>query len=296
MPQNNTETSKPPLSTLSVEDYAKVSSLGAARGLTGLTIEHPFDYVKTRMQASGGQQSVRQVVYGTYKQYGLRGFYAGAIPNATRVAVKQAYRYPMMIGLPHFYQSTLWKGNENSVASKALTSLTIASFECLILTPLEKFKVVLMTNKEKNIRSIWAEANHSMKLFMRDINIVYPRQIVAWGTYMIPEEILKNAVRSRQQSKDLSPQTLLGISVAVGVINTAATMPIDAVKTLVQKDPPWPNEGLAKTFTTAYKTYGMKGLYAGWQVRSAQYVVQSFLTANLIEKLERNVRDRMKPA
>ena len=131
---------------------------------------------------------------------------------------------------------------------------------------------------------------------MRDVNIVYPRQIVAWGTYMIPEEMLKNAVRSQQGSKNLSQQSILGISIAVGVVNTLATMPFDAIKTLVQKDNPVPNQGVIKTMSYAYNNYGLQGLYAGWKVRGAQYIVQAFLTANLIENLERNIRQRVKPS
>lgn len=281
-------------SNFPVEDYLKVSALGAARGLTGLVIEHPFDYIKTSMQAHGGKTTVRETLTHTWKNYGIQGFYSGALPNATRVAIKQTYRYPMMIGLPHVYKDMFFKDKENTVAQKGITSLTIASFECFVLTPLEKFKVVLMTNKEKNIRTIWSEANQSLKMFMRDINIVYPRQMIAWGTYMIPEEMLKNFVRSKQQSKDLSPETLLGISVSVGVLNTAATMPFDAIKTLVQKDKPMENKGVIKTLKYAYKSFGVKGLYAGWQARSTQYVIQAFLTANLVESLERKIRNRMK--
>ena len=39
-----------------------------------------------------------------YKTKGVfRGFYAGSMPNLGRILIKNAYRYPLMIGLPTFY-------------------------------------------------------------------------------------------------------------------------------------------------------------------------------------------------
>ena len=40
-----------------------------------------------------------------YKTKGIyRGFFAGSFPNLGRILVKNAYRYPLMIGLPNFFR------------------------------------------------------------------------------------------------------------------------------------------------------------------------------------------------
>jgi hypothetical protein len=36
-----------------------------------------------------------------------------------------------------------------------------------------------------------------------------------------------------------------------------------------------------------YQSYGIRGLYLGWQVRMIQYMIQSVFTVTLLEKLER---------
>jgi hypothetical protein len=37
-----------------------------------------------------------------YSEKGIKGFYAGSIPNMGRNIVKGIYRYPMMISMPIF--------------------------------------------------------------------------------------------------------------------------------------------------------------------------------------------------
>jgi hypothetical protein len=42
-----------------------------------------------------------------YSTKGIKGFYAGALPNLSRCILKNTYRYPLMVGLPSFYNRNL---------------------------------------------------------------------------------------------------------------------------------------------------------------------------------------------
>ena len=81
-----------------------------------------------------------------YSRKGIKGFYAGSLPNFTRMFLKNIYRYPLMISLPHFYEQRL-VGAENRKTSKLLAGFSIALIESLITCPIERAKVYFMTEE-----------------------------------------------------------------------------------------------------------------------------------------------------
>lgn len=81
-----------------------------------------------------------------YQNKGIKGFYAGSLPNLTRVLVKNSYRYPLMVGLPKFYNNNLPESiNNNKFLLKLLTGSSIALVESIITCPIERIKVYFMT-------------------------------------------------------------------------------------------------------------------------------------------------------
>jgi len=81
-----------------------------------------------------------------YSKKGIRGFYAGSLPNFTRMFLKNLYRYPLMISLPHFYEQRL-VGADNRKTSKLLAGFSIALFESFVTCPIERAKVFFMTEE-----------------------------------------------------------------------------------------------------------------------------------------------------
>ncbi len=76
----------------------------------------------------------------------MKGFYAGSLPNFSRMFLKNVYRYPLMISLPHFYEQRL-VGVENRKLSKLMTGFSIALFESFVTCPIERAKVFFMTEE-----------------------------------------------------------------------------------------------------------------------------------------------------
>lgn len=273
--------------------YAEASLLGAGRGLIALPIEHPLDTVKTRCQASLGIKSAFAITKEIYKTHGIRGFYAGAVPNGIRLAVKQMYRYPMMCAFPPFFRGVipLETQRRNPDTVPVLTALTIASFETLFICPLERCKVVLMTSKiqghplKEFFHSIQGQLRSQL---LRGIGAVYTRQIATWSSFLVSDARVKTWEKQRTQTDTLSFSSLMRVSLVVGLINTAANMPFDVVKTALQQKDPVADEGLWRILTKTYRVYGLQGLYAGWRPRMVQYMLQSAFTVTLLEQLERN--------
>lgn len=273
--------------------YAEASLLGAGRGLFGLPIEHPFDTVKTRAQANLETRSIITTITNVYKESGVRGFYSGAIPNATRIAVKQMYRWPMMLGFPPFFKEVLPENIQKDYPSsvKTATGLTIASFETGIISPLERLKVYLMTCKaeQKKISQFFIQNKGKLlPELTRGLGAVYVRQMTSWVSFLVADDKFKKWEKARTQSENMSFTSLLRVSFLVGAVNTAANMPFDVLKTNLQKDKFIANQGMLKTLGKIYQTHGVRGLYAGWQVRMMQYMIQSVFTVALLERLEKS--------
>lgn len=122
---------------------------GIVRTLLGFPFEHPLDSIKTQWQAKPHHKNEFSIVSEIYKEKGIRGFYAGALPNMTRCLIKNSYRYPLLVGLPSFYKEHLPHAfKEYQALSKLLTGCSIAFFEAVILCPIERLKVYFMTTSE----------------------------------------------------------------------------------------------------------------------------------------------------
>lgn len=270
--------------------YVEASGLGAFRGALGLVIEHPLDTVKTRCQANLGGGSPLEVFKQTFKEGGIKPFYSGAFPNGLRVALKQAYRYPMMLGLPPFFEQALPDSLQTAFPSivKTAAGITIAGFETF-LCPLERLKVYLMTAEkgEKRIRRFFSQnQNQLFSELTRGLNAVFARQVTSWVSFLVTEDKFKNWERKRTNTTQLSFFSLIKVSFCVGCANTLVNMPFDTVKTNLQKKNFIANEGVLKTMLKIVKTHGMRGLYAGASVRLFQYMIQSAVTVTLLDSLE----------
>lgn len=276
--------------------YVEASLVGAGRGLIALPIEHPLDTVKTRCQAFPNM-SAWKVTKTIQEVDGIRGFYKGAVPNGVRLAVKQVYRYPMMLAFPNFFRETipkdLQKNNPDMVP--IFTALSIASFETFIVTPLERCKVVLMTSEVKRhaLRDFFRlSQGHLRSELFRGVRAVYIRQIATWASFLVSDKRAKDWEKKRMQTDNLSFTSLMRVSLVVGIINTAANMPFDVIKTSLQKKDPVLDEGLWKVLRKHYTTHGISGLYAGWKPRMIQYMIQSAFTVSLLDRLERSWRHK----
>ena len=81
---------------------------GAAYGTTNVVVGHPFDTVKTKMQAQTNymdyRSNYRSTVMKVVKNEGLFGFYRGCAVNATGVVIQKSF---VQASFETFY--TLWE-------------------------------------------------------------------------------------------------------------------------------------------------------------------------------------------
>jgi len=262
------------------------SLIGIVRAVLSLIVEHPLDTIKTYWQAHPSRASIQIVGKEIYRLKGIRGFYSGAIPNIIRVSFKQAYRYPLLLVLPIVYAKIF-----NSIAMISFaTGFSIAILEIWVLAPLERLKVWLMTFQKMSggIKAFIRQLHHQMFFALyRGLTIMTLRQVTSWVTFLFVHDQLIYIVRHLLKVDHLSFVWLLGISVIEGGINTMLIMPIDCVKTNVQKSSLRQNRKSSfKIARYLYVNYGMRGLYVGWEAKMGQYMLHAFFTVSLLENLK----------
>lgn len=82
------------------------------------------------------------------QEKGWRAFYNGFSLNLIRIMIKQAYRWPLWISIMAFYKDLLPQTNE--ILRQSVTGFTVSFAELLIITPLERIKVWLMTTHSQD--------------------------------------------------------------------------------------------------------------------------------------------------
>lgn len=265
-------------------NYVTAGALGLVRGLAGLPLEHPLEVIKVRLQANPSE-GARSVALQILTFEGWKGFYAGIHLNAVRT-FKQLYRWPMVLALPPIFQNVLPTSfqKKHSSAVPVLTGMGIASLETFIICPLERLKVDLITNDSSNrsIRNFYqSHKGRIVQELTRGLSPVFWRQLTSWVCFLATDEQIKSMERKRTGQSQLSLTSLLWVSALVGSINTGVVMPFDGIKTRLQMHSHQPVDGFIKTLTKTYQSYGLRGVYAGWQMRLTQYVVQSMFIEGL---------------
>lgn len=97
--------------------------MGILRGIVGLPFQHPFDTIKTNMQAY--QTDLGLTIKRIYENKGVKGFYSGFVVNTVRVVSRQFYRWPLQIGLFGYY-TRIWGNKVNRATLGMICGANIA--------------------------------------------------------------------------------------------------------------------------------------------------------------------------
>jgi len=277
------------------------ATVGMFRGILSLIIEHPFDALKTYWQANLHIKTTKEAIKKIYKLKGWRGFYSGAIPNAIRLMMKQAYRYPLMLVLPFFFNQFF----HSLAIISALSGVTIAVLEVWIIAPLERLKVWLITFNHVNggmsaffqqARAEKLEADldkkHQHRSFLpsffsfifRGSKVTIMRQIVSWVTFLVVHEQTIFFFKTTLGMQEITFSSLLAISAIEALVNTIAILPFDEIKTRMQSVSN--KNKMLDEIRYIYNTRGVKGFYLAYHIRLAQYMIQACFTVTILEKLK----------
>jgi len=167
--------------------------------------------------------------------------------NTFRAAIKNSYRYPMML----VFHNAYGKVTQNNYRKKLFTGITIAALETNIIAPLQRLKNFEMTRSHEKTgkwggyRSFLFGGSHGgvdvKRELMRGSSAVFFRQMLSWSSFLVLDAWGKEKLREHLnlQESEAIPAWYLGITASLlGVVNTALVMPFDVVQTSVQKADP----------------------------------------------------------
>ncbi|MBS0359114.1 MAG: hypothetical protein JSS53_07585 [Proteobacteria bacterium] len=261
---------------------------------------HPFDLVKTRMQANPYIHSGVLLSKEIYRETGIRGFYTAGLPNFTRAILKESYRSPLRGMLSAKYGNIF---PEMTKEKKALmTGFSMALADTMIMCPLERLKVWLMTKHEEN-KSIYSffsnRSTENIPLYQdlfKGASVSLARSTVSWVTYLVPEAFIRNAVIKYSPrvidktgtSVPLAENILIGA--LGGIVNGICTLPLDTIKTNIQKEG-FHEKASLKTMweigANLVDRHGFtRGLYPAFLTRLVHYSMVGIITSNLMQRVD----------
>lgn len=225
-----------------------------------------------------------------YSTKGLKGFYAGSLPNFARCVLKNSYKYPLLVGLPSLYNERLPDTiRQNKQILKLLTGASIALIETTILCPAERVKVYFMTqNLNQTYKGFFTSIRGNVwKELFRGYTPLFFRQSMNWTVFLQTDLFVKTQIRrtlNLHDSDTIQAKYLMPASVLVAIVNTTMVMPLDCVKTHMEKINP--TSSYRKAFRTIYNQAGMLGFFVGVRLRFVLYLSNAIFAVNFLEKLE----------
>lgn len=260
------------------------SIVGTSTLLTSLTLEHPFDVLKTRSHVANRKVSFFTISSEIMLQKGYRGFYAGFSVNAFRVAVKNIYRWPLITHLPLLFR----RFTNDEMHIRLYTGLTIANIEVFILNPLERTKVFMISSiSSVKVKQVCCTLHFSD--YFTGIQTYFLKQNLSWISFLTLNKFFVD--RLGKNYKEWTLRDVMHVSVPMGLINTTLTMPLDFVKSIQQKDL-GKAKGISEVMANTVKEQGASALFRGSHYRLIQYNIQSFFGTYLLSYLEEQVKER----
>ena len=262
--------------------YGYVS--GFAFGLTSPVVGHPFDTVKTQMQAYGAnqKQSPFQVARSIYQTAGIRGFYAGFIPPLLGSAVHRGAQFSAYAGAYAYCQEYPFLASEIPFTfglrpSIFIGSVVAAAARSAIESPLDFMKVrrqtgqsFLLDTRDTSIRSFVSvrQLAHLYTGFM-------PTFLRTCGLLSAFFSLVDYSVR---YVPDVINAPLFGPFFKGGICATVAwgfAFPFETVKSRIQsadKDR-YKGVGTHKVLAEIVREGGVKALYRGFSAGCARSIL-----------------------
>ncbi|CAM9231194.1 unnamed protein product [Choristocarpus tenellus] len=244
---------------------------------------HPFDTVRTRLQAAspGRFEGVVSCVTQTIRREGMMGLYKGMAFPLGAQAVYKAVIFTVNGYAKRAFATKGFSDTSLGIFSCGALSGTINSF---IVTPVELVRNRLMLQYQKG-PGTFEGPMECMKHILHHRGVfgmwqgLWPtmmRDGVGMGIYFLSFETTKRGLmllQSRQAGKELTtPQgygTVLLAGSAAGISFWAVALPFDASKTVIQAtklERGQPSPRLWKTMKGLVQEGGVSCLFRGWPV------------------------------
>ena len=272
------------------------SVVGLSRVVFTFGLGHPFDLVKTRMQSNPHIHSGVLLSKEIYQKTGIRGFYTAGVPNFARAVIKDTYRHPLRGAIKSNLNQYVPASAQKADIVNTTTGLLMAATDTVVVCPLERIKVMMMTayEKERNLSRFFKQVPDASALgaeLFKGLRASFARSAMTWSSYLVAEEriyqiVKANSPRVKKEDLDLPFAEALLVGGLGGLINGLCTMPFDSAKTQMQKMDPIMTKKITEAISEIYSKHGLSGVYAGWQIKLVHYAVVGAITSRVLREVD----------
>jgi solute carrier family 25 carnitine/acylcarnitine transporter 20/29 len=249
---------------------------GTVGGFFQAVCSHPFDTIKSRIQA-GVSPSVTACVRDTYAREGVLGFYKGVLPPMATCGIYNAVLFSANQAARNLVRPRdAPPGADLSLPRVALAGICAAPFAVAVLTPAEVVKVRLQLQTQHASKAQYsgvvdcirktAQREGITALYNGYFTLVASR-VIGLPFYFIGFELTKRYMQGEPEpgkpAAPTSSRTALMAGTNAGFGFWSACYPCDFVKTKLQMAPKG-STSATKVIKETLSASGPLGLYSGY--------------------------------
>ena len=239
------------------------SGYGVLRGVGVHTLIYPLEVLKVRHQCS--EKKLHETAVKVISEEGIGAFYKGLSSQLMKTCLKQVWAWPVITEVPKFFDRQGVGKNEQ----QALTGISIAAFDTLVSTPLEKAKI-RSASSGKSVTFFKALQERGWQ----GGGTLFSKLSVQWVTFLTAQRILREKFREGEKPLNTSQQMLVGTILAI--IGSIAAAPFDMANTQKLAN--------GKSF---FKIAPSK-MFRGSGIQTTSLLIHNIASVAVIEKLQKS--------
>lgn len=250
-----------------------------------VSIVHPFDVVKTRLQLSNNKLGVYNSTLLIYKQEGIKSFWKGIKAAWLREATYTSLR----LGLYEPIKNVMGVNNNSNFFMKFTAGSLAGAIGSIIGNPFDVLKTRMMSQETKQIPSFYTSFLEIYKNnkydFYKGLQANVLRACVLNGTKMACYDQIKNTIKKKNYIKN---ELLIQFSSAFGAgfFMALTVAPFDMVRTQLMAKDKYKN--FIDCVVNIIKEKGIRGFYAGFIPIWTRFAPTTTLQLLFFEKLKKN--------
>ena len=256
---------------------------------------HVLDRIKVHSEAYGSTASITKNARQIIGRGGIWSLYKGFRWNVLLSFCKGSHGWVINNFSNRLIDSMIPNSKRDSLLFSLSVSITTAVIEgTLIITPLERMKIVEMTSERSKIVSAFhCFKNYGPQFFFVGLHSVVFRQSITWASYLCFYDKYKIALESYKSEKPITLINKIGVALLTGASVCLVNAPIDFYKTQKQMFYSLPKNTSLENIKYLLSQYGLRAFYSNLRVkmlRSSFSCVVVMSTLDYAHALPRSMR------
>lgn len=205
----------------SINNNIENSFFGLGRAFFVGIFNHPLEVIKTRQQIQEKASWAHQVAIEIFKQEGPKGFFRGFSSQFAKIALKQMWCWPLIIGIPN----SLEKRGVDSPLREIGAGVTISTLDTALTTPFENGKLSKLLKIDNNGKKF----SHLYAGGWSGIRYNWTKLTVVWCTFLTAQKLIRENEKKRIDSTILPLKNLIIAGIETAFVVCVVSAPFDHI-------------------------------------------------------------------